>query len=315
MRIEHPVRIEIDNQSIHPTLICNIKVEFDRNVEIPLSLSGRLFTGNKVIGQLNEYYHNTERNYNLRLLNENEKRQSARDKNSETHTFFLESILAPKALNYIENEREKNIDKSIEFYFELIGKSLFLPSDTSNFTSDDFIRLKIDNRLTKRVKIEQSQWCNQFSDKLGIGKFLLIELDIPDTVIENGWSETMMILKNNLNEMEQAIQKGDWEKSIFVSRLFTEKINIFKRKDKRLALKELLNEGLKKYGHNDEGIENLHNAIRSLFDFASKWSHGNTQDGTLKQVPTATKEDAYLVYSLSLSLFGILSRTLKNRAE
>ena len=312
MEIKNPIRIEVDTQSIHPTLICNVSIEFERDIEIPLSLSGRLFVGNKVIATVNENKHNTEEIHNLKLLNREQKQQRYKERNRGIYNFFLETQLSSLALNHIEETRDKHPQKAIEFYFELVGKSLELPSDFHDLSSDDALRLSVTHRITARKIIEQSDWCNNYSNKLGIGKFMLVELQEPSFNANGAWEETMFLLNTNIGEMRIAIQNGDWHKTIWVSRRFLEKIDLTKSVKNRNSLKEVLSDRLSKFSHNEKGVENLYNAIRNLFDFTSKWAHENDFDGSLKPIPLSTKEDAYLVYSLSIALLGILSRSLND---
>jgi len=311
MKINNP-KIKVDSQSINPTLICSMDLEFDRSIEIPISVSGKLIGSNhKVLSLLNEHQINREYNYGLRLLSKEEKEQSRKDNNSERYYVQLSAELSQLALNSIENQRNKNKDKSINFTIELVIKSLNLTKDISDNRYEDFIQINIEQEYL-HPKIEQSEWINNYSEKLGIGKFLLLELNVPNEHIPDFWSDLFNKLKTNVFEMENSIQSGDWQKTMLFARKFFENIKIGDKKKGHKVFREELNKKMMELQHSEKGIQNLYDGIWQFFEFISKFIHDKDTDGNSYEVlPIPSKEDAYFAYALSIGLLGLVGKKVK----
>jgi hypothetical protein len=305
-------KIKVDDQAINPTLNCGINLEFDSSIEIPISISGRLLHQNgRVISLISEHQINSENTYGLRLWTKSEKENSIRENNKNHHYVQLSAELTQLALESIELQRDKNSDNSIKFSLDLIVKSLRLNKEIQENNFSDFIELKIDRKY-ENVNIEQSDWINNFSEKLGIGKFMLVELNIPNRNLPEFWLNLFSKLKANVEDMEKCIRGGDWQKTMLFARKFFENIKIGDKKKGHKNFKEEFNKKMKENQHSEQGTKNLYDAIWKFFEFLSKFIHDKDTDGNSYEVlPIPTKEDAYFAYALSIGLLGLIGKKLE----
>lgn len=300
------VEIEVEQLSINPMLNIWVNLEFEHSKEIPLSLSGKLCHNNgRILSVLQEYQLNTDSKYELTF--KNLRKEESSERSMDRHSVQLSAVLTPPALEIIEREREKNTEKKVEFYIEFIFKTIILPRKVDLENIDSF-ELNIEKK-PNRISIEQSDWVNNYSPKLGIGNFLLLELNLADyNNISDFWKELIEPLKNSVLEMEKWIRMGEWKKTIESARPFFEGLNF--KKD--TSFKEALIKILKKEQHNEEGIKDLQNAIQSLFNYTSKYVHFMDREGTIKPYPNAKKEDAYLVYTFSIGLLNLIGSKIQS---
>ena len=110
--------------------------------------------------------------------------------------------------------------------------------------------------------------------------------------------------------MESCMRKGDWHKTMFYARLFYERIKIGDNKPAHKKFREEFDKLLKKDQHNDEGIQNIYDALWQLFEFISKYTHVEDKQGNSKPIPVTSKEDAYFAYSLALGLLNFISKKI-----
>ncbi|WP_340067232.1 hypothetical protein [Ascidiimonas aurantiaca] len=303
------IQIEVDTQSINPMLKIWVNLEFDYSNEIPVSISGKLCHQNgQILSVLSEYQLNTDSRYGLTLRTEQQKEE--RGKNTEIHSVQLSALLTPKAIESIEKQREKAQNKSAEFYMEFVLKTMNIPVDFNNLQNNHLVRLNIEKK-SERYSIEQSDWVANFSPKLGIGNFLLLELNIAKNQTSESWTELIDLLKTNILEMERCIMLGEWKKTIEYSRQFFDGLNIKSSGRTNPTFENKLREVLLNEQHNEEGINDLLKGIKSLFDFTSKYVHPKDRAGILKPYPNSGKEDAYLVYTLSIGLFNLVTSKLQ----
>lgn len=308
MKIQN-TRIEVDPQSINPLLKIRVDLEFPYASEIPVSISGKLCQQNgKILSIITEYELNRDIDFGLKLKTEQEK--ESRETAKSRHSVQLSALLTPLAIQSIEEQREKAQNKSAEFYIEFVVKTLSQPATLDKLQGNDLIRLNI-VREHSRVSIEQSDWVANFAPKLGIGKFLLLELSIAQNDVTDFWKELTDLLKSNILEMERCIRLGEWKKAIEYSRQFFDGLNIKNNRNTNAPFENKLKEVLLAEQHNDEGINDLLKAIKSLFDFTSKYVHPKDRSGLVKPYPNAGKEDAYLVYTLSIGLFNLITTKIQ----
>ena len=215
-------------------------------------------------------------------------------------------MLTPKAIESIEIQREKTQNKSAEFYIEFVAKTLIQPSTLDDLQGNDLVRLKIESKHS-RIKIEQSDWVTNFSPKLGIGKFLLLELDVSTSEISDLWKNLIELLTSNILEMEKWIKLGEWKKVMDTSRHFFDGLKF----NNNSPFKQDLEKKLSEEQHNKEGINDLFKGIKSLFDFTSKYAHVTDRNGNIKPYPNAKKEDAYFVFSLSVGLLNLINSKIQ----
>lgn len=304
--------VKIDDQSINPTLICGISLEFDYSIEVPISVSGRLLLQNgRVISLMSEHQINSESTYGLRLLTKSEKENTIKEKNTNRMYVQLSAELTQLALESIETQRGKSSDKSIKLSLDLIIKTLKLNKANQEDNFADFIQLQIYKKY-QNYNIEQSDWVNNFSEKLGIGKFMLIELNIPNLNLPEFWVDLFAKLKTNVDEMEKCIRFGDWQKTMLFARKFFENIKIADNKKGHIQFKEEFNKRMKENHHSEQGTKNLYDAIWQFFEFLSKFIHDKDTDGnSYEALPIPTKEDAYFAYALSIGLLGLMGKKLQ----
>jgi len=296
-------KISVERLAINPTLNVNINIEFERGKEIPFSISGKLcLFDQKILSVLTEYQINSEYNF---ILNKN---FTENDKGVENVTVSLSAILTPLVIESIEQAREKNTNKSAQFYIELVVKKLISPSHISS-ESNELVQFDI-QRMSERITIEQSDWINNFANQLGIGKFLLLELNLLKPHTFDIWEEHFKELENSLYEMEKSIKMGEWKRTIEVSRPFYDLLNFKNTKEGNKNFKDKFNELLSRDHHNNEGIASLWSGLKSLFDFTSKYIHPTNHQGGLKPYPSAKKEDAYFVYVVAVGIFNLLGNKM-----
>lgn len=305
------IEIEVDVKMIDPTLNCILRLEFDRSLEIPISISGRLIgSDHRTLSLLNEHKIFTDNNFSLRLLTSEEKDNLRRKQEKNSLNVQLSAQLSSLALESIEKQREQTLDKSVNLRIELIIKTIHITRDPKNFEYHDFLDIKTKRLPIEQYKIEQSDWVNNYSQKLGIGKFILLELEIPKTKFPNtNWGKLLDQLKINIAEMEKSIQNCDWERTMLFARKFYEDVKIGDNKKGNKVFQEAFSKRMIELKHSQEGIQNLYDGIWKLFDYISKFIHDKDKEGKLLTVlPIPTREDAYLVYALAIGILNLFAK-------
>ena len=107
--------------------------------------------------------------------------------------------------------------------------------------------------------------------------------------------------------MEDRLRKGDWESVMTHSRRFFELLMVGNNSDLKQGFKELFLIRNK----SDLGFEKFFESIQVLFDYASKHIH-HRQRGSLRlqDIPTPQYEDAYMIYSICISLLNLIIHKL-----
>lgn len=303
--------VQIDNQAISPALTIGADLEFGYNINAPVSITGRLLSAdNKVLSLLNEFHVNKDSSFGLSVLSQAEKDRIYREKEKKHYYVQLTAVLSHKAIEYIETQREKDKEKSVQFSMSFVIKYLDMPVDPQKIIGDDLVRLNVANP-SARFEIKQSDWVKNYAPKLGIGNFMLLELRIPEEkVISAFWRELYERLTHNVKYMESSIRSGDWQNTMWGVRKFFEDIKIGDGKPGHKEFKEEFNKLMIKDQHSEEGIKNLYDAIWYFFEFASKYSHDKDKVGNLNPLPVSTKEDAYFAYALAVGLLNLIGRKI-----
>lgn len=286
--------------SIDPILNNWIRLEFDSYIEIPISISGKLCHKNgKIISILSEHQINTNKSYKLKFEEYNDRNKSRQD-------IQLFSFLTHRAIQSIEEEREKHVNKSVEFYIEYVIK-------TFGFDNMKSLEYRIE-KISKSIEIKQSVWVQNFSSILGIGNYILLELEIPDNIeVSEYWNDLYKRLVHRVSKMKEAITVGDWSITISESRQFYDIINSKnKNQTQYVEFKHEFSKLFEKDGHSDEGINNFFDAIKNFFDFNSKYIHDRDRNGNLNPYLMAKKEDAYFIYTLSIGLLNLIGKKFIN---
>jgi hypothetical protein len=301
--------ITVDSHTISPALTIGLDIQCPRNIEAPISISGTLSTSDgKVVSFLNEYNLNTDSYFELDALTEAERKRILKEKDIRQYYVQLTAVLSQKAIEYIEIQREKDSTKSVKFMLNFIVKYLEIQVKPVNVIEGTLIRVQI-KRDQQRFEIKQSDWVIKYSPNIGIGNFLLLELQIPDDKkVSKFWKDLYAALCHNLKDIEKCLRSGDWEKAMFFARKFYENVKIGDGKPGHKQFKEEFDKLLTKDQHSEEGIQNLHDGIWKLFEFFSKYVHGKDTKGYPRPLPVSTKEDAYFAYSLALGLLNLIGK-------
>ncbi len=293
-----------NNESIYPALEIDLELTYKNQFDLPILVTGFLKVDDKIISDFVEYSEREDTiNFLVRRLT-----PIGYNELEDFRTFFkLIILLNEKSINFIERIREKHHEKSAVFYFDFQIKCFQTRHDeTSNELSLKIIK------VSDSYIIKQSDWVNKYSEKLGIGKFILAELYIPnEKKIDSFWIELYARLQLNLKEMEIAIRNGDWQKVMWFSRQYFENINLNTNKTYNKEFDERLGQLFLNDNHNEDGINHFRQGIKEFFHFASKYIHDKDQKGNLNDKPIPKQEDAYFVYSLGLGLLSIIGRKLR----
>ncbi len=166
--------------------------------------------------------------------------------------------------------------------------------------------------------IKASDWVNKFQRYLGVGKFMIVEIREPEltdvqTAQLSEWQKELSKRVNRAKEalvkMEEKLREGDWGETISESRVIYEVFDV--KKYPQNMTKEINEFFENAYSGSETAIKSLEEAIGKLFDYASGLHHAvsSPKDGkALKEPYVGTKEDAYMVYMLSVSLINIVQK-------
>jgi len=334
--------ISINELSINHQLLIEIEFSYEYKFEYPLVINGFLLTAtdNKQISTLYEYKQ-YERDIAVNTMDRTTRANNSKEYSYTTYTTKLYAELNHKTIEHIEKVREKHQHKDIEFRVELQIKKI---SSTYNFNEQQN-QIKQNNEIRSKqnqimgsnlpyeqvfnvpflditilneqanFKIAQSDWINKFVEKIGIGKFILLELNSPQVkeFEDEKWKDLYIRLIERVNQIEEFIQKGEWYAALTPIRQFYENLKFNNSKSIHREFKEELKELFKTDNHSDESFNLFYDGIEKFFNFSSKYIHDkNNTDGQLNPVPVANKEDVYLCYSLAISILNLIGRKLSN---
>jgi hypothetical protein len=312
MRIKK-ANLKVDKYNVNPTLIVELNFEYERGLEIPISVSGRLNNQDgRAIAELNENKLSSDRDFGLKLYNRNQKEKYKKGRIEDSFYLELSAHLSPLSVNAIENRRNQNADKSITLHIELLFKTMVLEVDQTNSEYHDFVKVK-KQRQNHNIKIGHSEWINNFSESLGIGKFILVELRIPDKeFVSDFWRDKYAELVNNLEKMESSLRAGDWEKTMIHGRKYFEnfKFGDVKSKPANKKFKEELDKVLLYQNYSESAIKNFYDGVRNFFDFTSKYVHEQDTKGYPQSPPLVTLEDSYFIYNLAIGLLNMITKKI-----
>lgn len=297
--------IEADSSALEPTLSVHICITYYNWCEVPTYISGKLNSpAGKTIAYLNEFHARNRDFSGLKALFPNQKSNELTRQKS-TYRANLTLPLSHKAIEHIEECREKDGEKAVHFNFKFILKYIEVDSEPG----DNFCLMHKTIEDNGYYKIPQSEWVRKFSPALGIGNFLLLELEIPqDFVVEKFWNDMYKRLSLKLVEIQDTLKNGDWQRSMEKGRQFYEILKIGDGKKANQKFEQELKKLFKRDQHNDEGYQNFIDSHWKLFEYCSKFVHENDKNGEHKPIPIAYKEDAYLVYTLGVGLLNVIGR-------
>ncbi len=310
--------VEINSRALEPTLTVQAAIEYYRDLEVPLYISGKLLTPDgKIVAYLHEHQISREVKLDLSLLKKDAKEDIYKSGNKYQGSYWatLTLPLSQKAIEHIEAEREKNNEKSVVLCFDFILKWMELPIEATMLGAIQHYNLSFATIVCKHINssftIKQSDWVKKYSPALGIGNFVLLEYAIPDKhEVSKDWSQLYERSYLRMQEMESAIRQGDWQRAMFAGRQFFENLKIGDKKPNHKNFEDQLRELFKNDKHDDEGFDEFLNGIKSFFNFTSKYIHDKDRHAQLKAVPVPTKEDAYFIFSLSIGLLNIIGKKI-----
>lgn len=332
MRIEE-VKAYPVKDSFTPEIQFDISFLIVRDREIPIQLSGRLLSDEKKkIANLYELV-SSGAQYNLEA-------ESSQRKDEMNLKKILIAPLNRKILDYLESRRIKNEKNDVIFTLEMcirILKSTSLLSsvialETEPFElppkgkpviydySDTTLRryndlwlisgnnspkfLEIHEQIfTKEVRISASDWIHDYCPVFDFGRFIVFELPILEKVSESGTFEKKVNLAiESLRDMEQNMNQGEWNTVMNYSREISE---LFRYEE---GIKDIFIRN--QYG--EKAYKNFNESVKQLFNFASKFHHKlDHKDKTILPETKASKEDAYLIYTLSVAIVNNILTKIK----
>jgi len=296
--------------SIAPTIYFLAKISTTQYLEYPHLITGELLCGGKVVSFLYPLLEDKNK-FGARDISDVVRNENYREDRFYNFRFKLIAELDERKIDFIENERHKNNKKSVTLDLKLKVAGVSIPTTDEVNASKYTIETE---SLSERIEIRQDEWLQRFSPLLGIGEFYLVELIKPDTETNNQiWSDLYKNLVKNLNEMEETLKKGDWQRTMEISRRFFENIKIGDKKSGNKKYKDEFEKRMQALQFDEVGINNFLDGIWQFFEFTSKFIHEKSTDAESKPIPNARKEDAYFVYSLSVNLTNLVYEKLKVR--
>jgi hypothetical protein len=296
---------KVDESSINPAILFDVAVEYYPKHDFPIYFSGSLNTlKGKTLGMLTEirYPHNND----IRMPMSGDVSNFS-DRGNFTISFRVE--LTHKAIEFIEEERNKNPDKSITFNILLFYKKMFFKTEGYGQNPTKLL-CQSSCEQTVQYEIKQSDWAIKFAPKLGIGHIIIVELPAPEKQkVPKEWKERYEKLMENISSMQIHIQKGEWETVMFHGRKFYENIKVGNPKNPD-AFRNDFTLLMENDQHSKDGIENFFTAIHNFFDFTSKYIHDKAKNGTFNTRPIHSKEDAYFVYTMAVGIINIVGKKL-----
>ncbi len=307
------VALDVDSKSINPTLLVTCEFEYFSNWETPVSVSGELLlSDNRRATQM--IWNHLQRSLNTKLtFPNNEVQRAIRDQpddNKNSIKVILSAELSPRVIDQIELLRAKDPEKAARFSANISFTSIRSETTQRNNENEPRLGLEVGNSTFSLVS-SQGEWVRKFSEPLGIGKFLLVELRLMDHMdLPKEWKEVFQHAQARLVEMEEYLRHGAWLDVISRGRMAFEAIKVFDDKIENAALKTEFDAALLASNHDTDGISDLDKGVKGIYHYASKFVHARSKTGILKPNPIATKEDAYLMYSLCLNILNMVGSKL-----
>lgn len=336
MRIDR-VKIYPNLNSINPEILLEIDTIISRGYEIPIELSGIITTEDrKKISDIYKVSFFSTRDITLFAYNGfNNEEQPLR--------VNAKASLNDKILNYIDSVRNVNtrgdVILNLEMKFQLaISKvranhfrkvssrdlSIQLPNHLEsidlkavlfeyqrNFQrgQDALWILSTDDLGLVEMKTEEfnidhqissSDWIQDYCPVFELGRYFVFEYLLPDFEDGSGSiEERLNAAINAVKEMKEYLISCEWNGLIEKSRSVME---LIRNQEEIIQL-------LKDDGYTEQAASDLNNAIKNLFDFTSKFIHSVDRAGNeLNPDIQASKEDAYFVYTLCVTLVNLISK-------
>lgn len=296
-------QLSVNSRSLEPELIINTTIEYLNLKELPFSFHGVL-TGaaGKHLGQLIEIASRRKQTRSLIPTNHAEFRLKS-DNTWAKFNLDFSCRLSRRELDYIERSRFEHAKGNVEFGIELVAK-YFSTTMASHSLNQQFDILKFyQEELTAHHTIPQSQWVQDFSEKLDNGKVLLVEYSrnqlsqLASALSDEAPGEIVDKVERSLEMlqyMEESLRNGNWKQVLRHAREFFELIRLLRSDESR---ETMLNYFEERNG-STVGFDELYKGVQFLHDYMSKFIHQKSREGTLHVKPMAHQEDAYFIYSI-----------------
>lgn len=277
--------------------------EEERDHSFFYQLSGYLEVGSgEKIAYLNEYEPGPGR-HSFSVENHLDQ-----DKNKEreiTRNFLLTASLSNKALDKIEEAKDKDPNNDVNFTLKVMIKRCSVRQSNENFIEEISYLSKIEGN--EDVRIPHSEWENKYAEKLGMGKTLTVDIKIPDEETQNNaFFENFEQMRNYLEKMNEDLIRGEWKQVIDNAREFYEATPLYRKESNEL--KDQFRDNFQSRNGTNLGSDYLIESINKLYDYLSKFKHSRNQKGENQIKPIPQKEDAYLAYSLSVGFFNLFQK-------
>ena len=152
------------------------------------------------------------------------------------------------------------------------------------------------------VTISSSDWVHDFLPVFGLGRFLTLDLPIPEPASE--LDEKLERAVQALSKMDSDIQRGEWADCVEDSRPVWDLL-----KTENPPVKSLITQAFP-----GEAGTDLLAAVRKLFTFVSTFVKPLDRDKTrLNPVTIPQKEEAYFVYSTSVTVVNLVAQKLRKK--
>lgn len=291
--------VEINSSTITPALNVQADITYNRVHDAPFSISGIIITSDgKTCAFMNEYELNGSPAFFVKPPQNNVRIQA-----NQVVQFVLTALLSQQAIDHIESLREQHHEKAVHLRFAFVIKSIESPS-----TLENMIGVRT-GTISSKFDINQGDWERKYAPALGIGKYILLEFQIPeDAKVAQEWIELYNNLSTAVREMERSINHGDWKKALMEARIFFDSLYIHKKNAGYESFKKKMGDLFIKDQYDQEGIDAFFNGIENFFTLYSKFVHTTNKKKEPKPLPIPTKEDAYFAYVIAIGILNIIGK-------
>jgi len=333
--------------ALFPAIKFTVKESVSENILV-LGVRGTVLTeDDKYISDLKQTSTQSQQQLRVRRLSDYNRLESSEPQ------FELAFALDKKALDYVEDVRQRNRKRDVVFKFAMESTRLIhdlrvgeyqlpiqnpgLPQkaqpilssvgqpDTGNINlnilvtgmnQSQLLRLE-SSKQTLTYEVKSSDWVNDFQKPLGIGNFLVVE--IPETTLES------------VGELKLLPEQAKFEERLEKAYEILPKMELYLRQGEwgrvvaeSRGLLELFTKDETRFVKSmisqtttvdDDKAGAITQAFDNLSSYANELHHVVGRQGQVKDVYTGGKEDAYLVYMVSASLVNLLARKFKTMVQ
>lgn len=298
--------------STEPEFIIDAVFSYENDCRVPIKCAGYIYLDQLRVATLNEYTPG----------NVNDISFSSRNANNNAKRIYKTAFVAPISrfvLSKFEEKRNMDVKRDLKFnvvlnitvletMFDTVPVKPEAPSIHHNpsligavsAVHDAIFKYRPYN-YQQEYRIPSADWIHDFVPVFQNSKFHVFELPIPQITKKKGdFGKRINLAINSIKEMETAKNNGDWSELVGKSRPVWELI-----KHRAEIIELLKNDGL-----SEPATSNYNVLIQALFDFSSKFVHKESKTKELMS-NKADKEDAELIYTLSVSLLNLISRKME----